>query len=455
MELMGIYITDEIHVARIESRFGKVSLPPQSIPPQHGDKPIQSPREQLRELLLSIKPSRLRTICLIIPRRWVFLREIHFPNLSSQEAESALRLGVDAHSHLPKDEIYFDCFAEDKDGGAKAVLFYIPKDTLDPYIEVLKDTGHIKSLKYILPQDIALDTALRSYHDIFSFPAASISYFIEKNIPTILITLHGENGWEGSHVINLSTGKSKEHIDSHIKQLAEKLDASWRDFVEGAELTIGLTTEEFPGATPISSKVSLIKKAVDQGVNIFALCGAISLQSYVLISLYGKRKKPIRLRIQPFYLILGGTTLACVLASGFLGISYLKETQKLQELQKNITELDKRAAPLREVAQKAENLERSAKTLRDFMEERPTMEAVLSELAALTPDDSWIKNLDISGDKIRITAEGKSALDTMAAWRTGKNFTNVQQVSPVTKDANGIEFFSVELTIVSTKEGNK
>jgi hypothetical protein len=43
----------------------------------------------------------------------------------------------------------------------------------------------------------------------------------------------------------------------------------------------------------------------------------------------------------------------------------------------------------------------------------------------------------------------------MAAWRTGRNFTNIQQVSPVTKDANGVEFFTVEMTITSKKEGNK
>lgn len=453
MELMGIHITNEIHTVRFASKFGNLSLlnNTQSSTLQTDT----TPRDQLRELLSGIKPSRTRSICLVIPRRWVFLREIYFADLSLQEAESALHLGVDAHSHLSRDEIYFDCFAQEQKEGSKAVLLYIPRTTIEPYIEIIKETGHLKSLKYILTQDIALDTAIRSYPAAFTLPAASISSITEKDKHYLLVTLHGKDAWEGSHLLNMEPVFANEQIALAIKQLAERLETPWRDFVEAAELSMGLTHEALPSAAPISHRIPAIKDAIEHGLDPFAVCGALALRSYVQMSLYGKRKKPIRLRIQPFYLITGGTTLACLLATAFLGISYLKEAQKLDELQKNITALDKRAAPMREVAKQAENMERSVKNLRDFMEERPSMEAVLSELAALTPDDSWIKNLDISGDKIRITAEGKSALETMAAWRTGRNFTNIQQVSPVTKDANGVEFFTVEMTITSKKEGNK
>lgn len=453
MELMGIHITDEIHIVRFASKFGNLSLLPdtQSSTP-HTDKP---PRDQLRELLSGIKPLRTRSICLVIPRRWVFLRAIHFANLSPQEAESALRLGVDAHSHLSRDEIYFDCFAREQKDGSEAILFYIPRTALDPYIEILKETDHLKSLKYIITEDMAMDTAIRSYPEAFTLPAASVSSVTEKDRHYLLITLHGKDGWEGSHLLNMESVVSNEQIAIAIKQLAERLETPWRDFVEAAELSMNLTHEALPGAALVEQKIPAIKNAIEQGFDSFAVCGALALRSYVQMSLYGKRKRPLRLRIQTFYLIAGSTTLACLLATGFLGISYMKEAQKLDDLQKNITALNNRAAPLREVAQKAENLERSVKILRDFIEERPAMEAVLSELAALTPDDSWVKNLDISGDKIRITAEGKSALDTMAAWRTGKTFTNIQQVSPVTKDANGVEFFTVEMTITSKKEGNK
>lgn len=452
MELMGIHITDEIHTVRLASRFGNLSLlnTPQ-VSTLQTDKP---PRDQLREILSAIKPSRTRSICLVIPRRWVFLRKIYFANLSPQEAESALRLSVDTHSHLPREEIYFDCFTQEQKDGSEAVLFYIPRTTIDPYIEIIKETGHLKSLKYLLTQDIAMDAAMRLYPAAFTLPAASISSITEKNKYYLLATFHGKDGWEGSHLLNMEQVFSHEQVALAIKQLAEKLETPWRDFVEAAELSMGLTQEILPSASPIAQKIPEIKEAIEHGLDPFAVCGALALKSYVQMSLYGKRKKPIRLRIQPFYLITGGTVLTCLVATAFLGISYLKETQKLHEIQKNIIALDKRAAPLREVAKKAENMERSVKILRDFTEERPSMEAILSELAALTPDDSWIKNLDISGDKIRITAEGKSALDTMAAWRTGKNFTNIQQVSPVTKDANGVEFFTVEMTITK-KEGNK
>lgn len=450
---MGIHITDKIHTVRFASKFGNLSLltNTQSPTPQTDI----HPRDQLKELLSGIKPSRTRSICLVIPRRWVFLREIHFANLSPQEAESGLRLGVDAHAHLSRDEIYFDCFAQEQKDGSKAVLLYIPRTAIDPYIEIIKETRHLKSLKYILTQDIALDAAMRSYSAAFTLPAASISSVTENDKHYLLVTLHGKDGWEGSHLLNMEPVLSNEQIALAIKQLAERLEMPWRDFVEAAELSMGLTQETLPGAVPVSQKIPTIKDAVEHGLDPLAVCGALTLRSYVQMSLYGKRKKPIRLRIQPFYLITGGTALACLLATAFLGISYLKEAQKLDDIQKNITALDKRATPMREVAKKAENMERSVKILRDFTEERPSMEAILSELAALTPDESWIKNLDISGDKIRITAEGKSALDTMASWRNGKNFTNIQQVSPVTKDANGVEFFTVEMTIISKKEENK
>jgi len=452
MELMGIYITDEIHTARFASRFGNLSLLDNpNILSHSADK---NPREQLRELMSGLKPSRMRSICLVIPRRWVFIREVSFANLTLNEAEAALRLSVDAHSHLSKDEIYFDCFAREQKDGSLAVLLYIPKTAIDPYIEILKETGHIKSLKYILTQDIALDAAIRLSQDAFSLPAASVSFTAEKDAHSLLVTLHGKEGWEGSHLLNIET-TSQEQVINGLKWLAERLGTPWRDFVEGAELSVGLAPEILPSATHVIQRIPLMQAAVGKGLNPFAICGALALSSYAQLSLYGKRRRPLRVRIQPFYLITGATALACLLATGLLGASYWKNTQKLDEIQKNITALENRVKPLRDTAQQAENAERAVATLNDFIGERPTMEAVLSELAALTPDESWIKNLDISGDKIRITAEGKSALDTMAAWRTGKNFTNVQQVSPVTKDANGVEFFTVEMTIASKKEANK
>ncbi|MBW2097376.1 MAG: PilN domain-containing protein, partial [Deltaproteobacteria bacterium] len=80
-----------------------------------------------------------------------------------------------------------------------------------------------------------------------------------------------------------------------------------------------------------------------------------------------------------------------------------------------------------------EKIDNKLKDLRDFKFEKPSELKVLKAVAELTPPETWIRSLDIKNDKLKLTAEGGSAVKAMGNWRRSPLFSEVRLISPVRK----------------------
>jgi hypothetical protein len=118
-------------------------------------------------------------------------------------------------------------------------------------------------------------------------------------------------------------------------------------------------------------------------------------------------------------------------------------------MEQEVTELQKRLLPMLDVQKRLEKIDNKLKDLEDFKVEKPSELKILKAIAELTPPGTWIKNFNIRKGKLKVTAEGGSAVKTMGNWRQSPLFSEVRLISPVTKDRQQRERFAVEMKLVS------
>jgi Tfp pilus assembly protein PilN len=122
-------------------------------------------------------------------------------------------------------------------------------------------------------------------------------------------------------------------------------------------------------------------------------------------------------------------------------------------MEQEVEELQQRLSPMLNIQKQLEKTENQLNDLGDFMTEQPSELKVLKALAELMPPETWIKSLNIEKDRLKVTAEGGSAVKTIGNWRQSPLFSEVKLISPVTKNRQQMERFAVEMKLVSGRGG--
>ncbi len=101
-----------------------------------------------------------------------------------------------------------------------------------------------------------------------------------------------------------------------------------------------------------------------------------------------------------------------------------------------------------------ERLERQAATARaeaQFVATQkrgPMLVSVLSDLSRTLPDNTWITELSIDGDKLKLEGYSKAASDLIAIFDRSGAFADAQFTAPLTQDTRaGIERFDLSLKV--------
>ncbi|NPA95800.1 MAG: hypothetical protein GXO58_10290, partial [Thermodesulfobacteria bacterium] len=163
--------------------------------------------ERLGSLLSGLTPKKNRRLCIALPRSRYYLRDLHFKGLTPEEAESAVRLSIATHAHLPPEEIYYDCWAYQRAGQTRVLLAYAKKGFIDSIYEQVERTGHKKSLYVIAPLELGTDLLLRKGEQMV-FPCVSIC----KEDDDDVVSFHGSNGWLGCHPLKALGGTVSEAL---------------------------------------------------------------------------------------------------------------------------------------------------------------------------------------------------------------------------------------------------
>jgi Tfp pilus assembly protein PilN len=449
-EILGIYL-DEVNFDVVCLRKGMGGWSPYKghwgLP--DAGRPLA---EQLKDVLQTIRPSRKRSICLALPRKAVFLRELRFPQLEPEEAVEAVRLGVELQAHLKPEEIYYDQWGFKRGEETIVLLAYVPRAFLDPLFRVVREIGHKKSLGPVAPAFLGFDILLRRGSEAV-LPSVSIGLQAE----TWVASFHGVSSWEGSHPIVVPPG---EGLPEALEGLFRYLPASFSRQASEPLYVVGdpsgITLNSVPRDLCKDSKKVSILCGERQRLSWGLCAAALGLSAFPALSFQeGVRRRPLRMRVKvrPYQALAGATAVVIILATGALGLQIQKRHQVIRGLERDVTQREGRLAPLLETHKELEQLQTQLKDLQDFATEQSAVLAVFKTLTELTPSETWIKSLNFAGSKVRITGQGGSAVDVMGLWRNNKLFSEVKLVSPVTKYRQE-ERFSVELTLVGGKGGN-
>ncbi len=442
-EILGIYLGNSgIQCQRLRGGLGGWRLLPFSASlPERG----KSSPEALKAVLSQLRPSKARAISLGLPRKWIFLREMTFPGLEPEEAENAVRLAIGLHAHLDPEDIFFDQYAFERDGVTTVLLAYIPRHVLEPYFRVIQETGHWGSLAAVSPATLGLDVLLRE-----GLGPEPPCLFVGRQGDDLVVSLHGEEGWEGSHVV-LPHGTGD--LAAGLGEVMECLPGSF----SGKDLPLYWMGDpaRCPGA--IGDRVRGCGKVTALGRSdleySWGLCAAaLSFVPYPALSLQpGLRKRPWRMRVRAYQLAAGVLAAVLVLATGLAGFKCYGTARDVSSLESRARDLERRIDPLRKTKEQLDEIDAELADIRSFTASKTTALDVLRYLATLTPRDTWIKTFSLQRDRLRISAEGRSAVRALAAWREAPLFTDVKLISPVTKRGMGTERFSVEIVLVETR----
>ncbi len=408
--------------------------------------------EQVRLFLSRLKPDRFRRITFALPRSRVFFREIEFPQLTSDEALSAVRMGIDLHAHLKQEDIYFDVWepghqnspeARDQEGTHKVrvLLSYVERSFLDPVFKVVRETGHSRSLGCVSPVSCGIDGLLR-YGGRDLFPCTVIS----RQDDEIVISLHSERGWEGSHSVSLF---SQAGITHRLADMARLYPEPFHSLIKSPVFRVGdFHLPEIP-REPVDpcSILDPLSPLCRERELCMGLCAAgIGLKSFPEVSFQATpRKRPFRIKVNAFQIVAVGTVAAMLVVTGVGLTRMMSLSSRVDEVNARLAQIEKRMKPLIEMRSKIDEIEARKKELTDFGNELPGLLDVLKELAVLTPQDTWIRNLSLSNSKFRLSAQGKSATACVASLRKSRLFSQVKLVSSVTKTKDGLERFSIEI----------
>jgi Tfp pilus assembly protein PilN len=447
-EILGIYLDEsKLDVFRLKGQLGKWS----SVElPYTFDDTGRSLAEQVKGILQAIHPSRRRTICLALPRKNLFLRELSFPQLEPDEAANAVRMGIGLHIHLKPDEIYHDKWTFKRGDETVVLLAYIPRSFLDPVLRAVRETGHGKSLGPVSPATLGLDILLRRSAEAH-LPCVSLGWQGDGWI----VSLHGVYGWEGSHSVSVS---GEEDVSMGLQKLAQHLPPLFSKIAMVPVYAVGNSVAanlDPPPKDPCNAIKDLLNICGQEGKVSWGLCAAsLGLSSYPAISLQeGVRRKPFRLRIKPYQFVVGAVAAAIILTTGLRGLQLQQRVHSVHKMEQEVAELQERLSPMLNTQMQLEQIENQLKDLGDFKVEKPSELKVLKAIAELMPPETWIKSFNIRKGKLKVTAEGGSAVKTMGNWRQSPLFLEVKLISPVTKDRQQRERFTVEMKLVSGKGG--
>ncbi|GEM_PF-6863785 len=400
--------------------------------------------DQLRQILQSIKPSRTRRICFGLSRTRIFLRELAMPGLSEDDARESVRLGIELHAHIEPESILFDTAVLKKGEGATVLLAYAEKVFLTHIFKIMAETGHSKSLWAISPASLGLDSLLR-YVQV-KFPCVSYGKQDEK----WLLSMHGPSSWAGSHLLALHGSQLKEALKDVTPSSVQE---NFLELLKTPVLYVQSEPEhDFPEILDSEMRKKLAPLTQKTGLT-WALCSAaIGLSPYPLISISEKtRKKPLYMRVSSYQLLLGVTTVSLVMASLLMGWKTYELHKKTGQLKATLQSLQGELSPLLEKQKRIDHLDSIiADTVFLKKEFLPPVE-ILNILSVHTLPNVTLKSMNIKENTASLTAEADSAVEAMDKWRQMEYTAEVKLTSPVTKDQNQKERFSVDIVFAPVK----
>jgi general secretion pathway protein L len=140
--------------------------------------------------------------------------------------------------------------------------------------------------------------------------------------------------------------------------------------------------------------------------------------------------------------------LAAVFIALLLLAAYARGSAEIDALNDQVADEGQQAARVERIAHEISTTRREFATLAREKHD-PLVVAVIAELTRILPDGTWLTEIEIDGNKVRIQGNSSSASDLIGRFDSSGSFANAQFDSPVVQDsALHADHFSMAFDVV-------
>jgi general secretion pathway protein L len=159
------------------------------------------------------------------------------------------------------------------------------------------------------------------------------------------------------------------------------------------------------------------------------------------------RKKPSRIG-QWMLVVL--STAAVLTGLGWLGSHILQQRFMSHRLEANIRELDAQMIEIKQMESNAEALKARISFLEGIKQDGVPILDLLRELSTAIPPTAWIRELNVSGNEIRLDGYADSASELIPVLDASPMITDVTFLSAITRGRDGKEKFRIGFTLAQS-----
>ncbi len=395
----------------------------------------------LRSLVAELAPAQAQVV-VGLSHQDLFMVEIPHPGLAPQEAREATALSLASYIHCDPDDCLYDCFAYRRGDTTFALLVYCERSRVEPVLDALTQAG-VRGRPLLTAAAAGLDHSLRRVCEKSAFPCVSAASQEEE----LLISLHGHEGWEGSHALPVP-GR---HVDREaLMQLLHRLPRPYDTLAsQGLLAADTVTAQKLQQAA--SCQTAPLPPSVREGGDgrlrwsvATALVGGLRFPPVVLGP--SLRRPPLSQRIDPGQVAAAALGLLLAGATLVQGVHTYRLQGNVRRLEAKVARLSKRTEPLVSIRKEMEQLEKRLNQIQDFSKGKGSTLGLMRLLAQRLPSDAWIRNYDYRNGRVRINMEGSTAVDVMEALKGAPLIGSVRLASPVTK-YRGKERYTLEIVL--------
>ena len=419
-------------------------------------------RDQLRQYLQSNSFNR-ENVVLGLPRDEAVTRYIELPLEVEENLDQVVQLQLEKFEPSEEERSYHDYVVVQKDQDQRKIrlqLIMVPRGLLDEYLSIFRE------LK-LSPTAVRFSSV--GMYQLFSvheegFPGKN-PYLVLKidsdSVEMAIVT--GSSGFSSTKVFvspeDLSPERLVREVGTFLAQTGLATDGLARIYLTGpcGEQFLEEFRMRFEDCEPLVRKVRLKRKNSSTS-NLDPLVSAIGLaisrlarSQHTRFNLIPKEQRVVgeRPSLVPTILLAGLLAIMGVL----LGAREFFQTQELieqlqGESERRRPEVDRSFALREQIQQQQAELDE----LRNLMKGRQKALMVLKELTEKIPNDAFLQNLNVQGERINITGYADSASTLLPVLLSSKYFKSVESRYIVPDKSMNKEKFNFELTIRESSE---
>jgi len=378
------------------------------------------------------------------------LRYLSLPRAVKENIRAALGYEMENYVPLNAENVFFDyqLLCENKNEGTLDLLLVVTrKENVLRIVEAAEELG--RRVDGVEIGATALTNAMFSLAPQPETDARAF-VFIGDSWAEIAFTKKGYLLYGTEIEKPNDSGQLANSINTHLERIANSIGLG-QSRPELIVLGPGMTDE-------------LMKALRSKGLSASGLEGVPgALDSHGLILAYGLAirpflKIPVSINLMPpelrrkpsrvsQYVMIALSLLLVMSLLGWWGSGIAQQRKRARDLDRQLSRLEEQVKRVHMNKKRCEDLSRQIKVFQQVVQSPVTPLDILKELTERIPQDAWLTEVSISGQRVIINGYADVATELIPILENSRLFHDVAFLSPVSKTRDGKERFRIGLEI--------